>query len=167
MSTEVDSPEIFFGQFVDSSGKLTPLAIRYLTGLWLRSGGTGDAVTNLEIGELYEQGVESGLVEEALKLAQMIDRELATLIPTDTSHLEKRLDNLEAYIESITLPDTYELQKRLDNLEASLEMPASTDEIRKRLDNIEALIETMPTVDLSNIQKQLDNIEAELSTHGY
>lgn len=67
MTQEVDPFVIQWPQEWLDDPTLSPVLFylnRFLHDLWLRTGGTDDAVTELQIGELYETGIESALSSE-------------------------------------------------------------------------------------------------------
>ena len=66
--TDVSFPVVTSFQFTDETGRLitlqSPVFHRFLQGLWERTGGDNDDIEDLEVGELYESGIESGNVIE-------------------------------------------------------------------------------------------------------
>lgn len=49
-------------QFTNSEGLLTPFAFKFLVNVYEKLGGPNDLIQELEVGELYEPGLETGLM---------------------------------------------------------------------------------------------------------
>lgn len=53
-------------QFTDQEGLLTPFAFKFLASVYEKLGGPNDLIQELEVGELYEPGLETGLLIETI-----------------------------------------------------------------------------------------------------
>lgn len=72
--------------------------------LWLRTGGSDDAIEGLEIGELYEPGIESFNVEESFD-------DLQNDVPIESMDFSEALDDIYDEIQGAAVdPDQFRFQ---------------------------------------------------------
>lgn len=92
--------------FVDTDGKLTSHAYRFLYALWMRTGGHDDALVDLQNGEVYESGITDSQLTELSTEFFGFQNEVDSLSNSKIQILENKIIELQSEIDSSPLWQT-------------------------------------------------------------